>query len=162
MPRVKSIIETSSLEAVNRAMAPPELNEAGFESGDIQIVQPCRLETKAKEEKFMNEKVEILIEPGTEPNDPVYVHLGHNGITQMVKRGEPQIVKRKFLYSALMGKRVSMNCSFGIGKDGNEFNKLMPTVAGSYRTALLRDSNAERGGMKWVQSVMAESAGIHT
>lgn len=161
MPRAKRIIESSELEAVNRAMAPPELNEAGFDASDIQIVRPDRMEVKAKEEKFMNEKVEIQIEPGTEPNDPVYVHLGHNGITQMVKRGEPQIVKRKFLYSALMGKKVSMNCSFGMSKDGNEFNRLTPTVSGTYRAALLRDANAERGGMKWVQSVMAESSGIN-
>lgn len=161
MPRVKSIINSDSLEPVNRAMAPPELNEAGFDVSDVQVVRPDRMEIKVKEEKFMNEKVEIMIEPGMEANDPVFVDLKHNGITQMVKRGEPQIVKRKFLYVALMGKKVAMNCSFGKDQNGNEFNRLTPTVSGVYRAALLRDNNREQGGMKWVQSVMAESAGIH-
>jgi len=155
------IIESSEVEAVNRAMAPPEMDEIGFQPGDIQIVAPDRLETKAREEKFMNEKVEIEIEPGTEPNDPMYVELRHQGIPQMVKRGVPQIIKRKFLYVALMGKKVTVNCTFGRDSNGNEYNRLTQSVSGTYRTVLLRDNNTERGGMRWVKSVMAESAGMH-
>lgn len=160
MARVKKIISSDELEPINRAIAPPELNEAGFDASDIQVVRPDRMETKIKEEKFMNERVEIMIEPGLEANDPMYVDLRHNGITQMVKRGEPQIVKRKFLYVALMGKKVAMNCMFGKDSSGNEFNRLTPSTSGALRAALLRDNNTERGGMKWVQSVMAESTGI--
>lgn len=161
MARIKSIISSDSVEAINRAMAPPELDEAGFDPCDIQIVRPDRMEVKAKEAKFMEERVEIMIEPGTEPNDPVFVPLQHNGTVQMVKRGLPQIIKRKFLYVALMGKKVAMNCMFGKDQNGNEFNRLTPSVSNTYRTVLLRDNNTERGGMKWVQSVMAESAGVH-
>ena len=62
---------------------------------------------------------------------------------------------------ALMGKKVTMNCAFGKDNNGNEFNKLTPSVSGTYRAVLLRDNNAERGGARWVQSVMQESAGIH-
>jgi hypothetical protein len=158
--RIKNaVINSSDVEATSR-MAPPEFQEQEFHASDIQVVAPDRLAFKAAEEKFMNERVEILIEPGTEPNDPVYVELGHQGIKQMVKRGVPQIVKRKYLYVALMGKKVSMQCSFGMAADGKEYNKLTPAVAGTYRTSLLSDPNPQ-GGAKWVQSVMAESAGMH-
>jgi hypothetical protein len=159
MGRRKSIIDSTDLEAVNRAIAPPEENTVGFESGDIQVVQPDRMETKAREAKFMNEYIEIEIESGTEANDPMYVELGHNGINQFVKRGCVQRVRRKFLYSALMAKRVNMNCVFGKDGSGNEFNRLTPQVSTSYRARLVTDPNTQRGGSKWVQSVMAESAG---
>lgn len=160
MPRVKSLISTSDVEAVNRATdSVPELNVGGHNASDIQIVQPDRMEAKAADEKFMNERIVIHIEPGDQPGDPVFVELGHNGINQFVKRGEDQSVKRKFLYSALMAKRVSVNCSFGKDNSGNEFNRLTPSVSTTYRAHLVSDPNLERGGPKWVQRVMAESAG---
>lgn len=160
MPRVKqSLINTADVQALSRA-APPELDEAGFDPSDIQVVTPDRMETKAKVAKFMNELIEIEIEPGTEPNDPVFVHLGHQGIAQYVQRGVPQIVKRKFLYSALMGKRVTLNVSFGMGVDGKEFNREAKSVSTAYRARLISDPNPQ-GGPKWVQAVMAESAGMH-
>lgn len=158
MPRVKSVISTSDVEAVNRAMAPPEeLPE--FDADDIQIVAADRMDIKAKTEKFMNERVVIEIEPGTEANDPVYVELGHNGINQFVKRGEPQSVKRKFLYSALMAKRVSINVAYGKDPAGNEFNRATLSAKNTYTARLVSDPNPE-GGSKWVQKVMAESHGM--
>lgn len=158
MPRVKrSIISSTDVEPINRAMAPPEEHPGGFDVSDIDIVAPDRMEAKAKEAKFMNEYIEIEIEPGTEATDPMYVELGHNGINQFVKRGEVQRVRRKFLYAALMAKRVSMNCTFGKDGSGNEFNRLTPSVSTAYRARLVSDSNPQ-GGSKWVQQVMAENA----
>lgn len=158
MPRVKSVISTNDVEAVNRAAAPPE-EQPEFDTSDIQVVQADRLDVKAREEKFMNERVVIEIEPGTEANDPMYVELGHNGINQFVKRGEPQAVKRKFLYSALMAKKVAFNVAFGKDASGNEFNRATPAAKNTYATRLVSDPNPE-GGSKWVQRVMAESHGM--
>jgi hypothetical protein len=157
MPRRKSIIDTASVEAVSRASTPPELQDP-VEIEDIQIVPMERMAAKVAAEKFMNEKIEIEIEPGTEPNDPVYVELGHNGIAQMVKRGTVQTVKRKFLYSALMAKLVKLNVSFGKDNNGNEFNRDTRSVSTAYRARLVSDPNPA-GGSRWVQAVMAESAG---
>jgi hypothetical protein len=56
----------------------------------------------------------------------VFVYLGHNGVSQYVKRGEPQTIKRKFLYSALAAKTVKFACAFGKDNSGNEFNRLNP------------------------------------
>lgn len=159
MPRKRALIDSADLEPINRAVAPPEENTVGFEPGDIQVVPFDRMEAKAREAKFMNEYIEIEIEAGTEANDPMYVELGHNGINQFVKRGTVQRVRRKFLYSALMAKRVNMNCTFGKDGAGNEFNRLTPTVSTTYRARLVTDPNTQMGGSKWVQRVMAESAG---
>jgi hypothetical protein len=158
MPR-KSIIDSASVEPINRAMAAPPEEPLPFDPSDIQVVPPERMAAKAREEKFMNEKVVIHIEEGQQAGDPVFVELGHNGTNQFVKRGTDQIVKRKFLYSALMAKRVSMNCTFGKDGSGTEFNRLTPTVSTAYRALLVSDPNPE-GGAKWVQRVMAESAGV--
>lgn len=160
MPRArKSLISTGDVEPVNRAAAPPELQEGDFHTDDIQVVEPNRMNAKVKEEKFMNELVEIEIEPGDKENDPMYVHLGHNGITQMVKRGEPQAIKRKYLYAALMSKVVTFACDFRRGPNNTEVNKLTPSSSNAYRTTLLNDPNP-LGGTRWVKRVMAESAGI--
>lgn len=159
MPRVKqSIITTDDLQAVSLASTPPELQgEICVE--DIQVVPIERMAAKVAAEKFMNERVEIEIEPGTEPNDPMFVELGHNGVTQMVKRGTVQVVKRKFLYSALMAKLVKLNVSFGKDASGNEFNRDTKSVSTAYRARLVSDQNHAEGGSRWVQRVMAESAG---
>lgn len=159
MPRVNSLIDSADVDPINRAVAPPEQNTVGFEPGDIQVVQIDRMEVKAKEAKFMNEFIEIEIEAGTEAGDPMFVELGHNGINQFVKRGTVQRVRRKFLYSALMAKRVNVNCTFGKDGSGNEFNRTSPTVSTAYRARLVTDPNNQQGGSKWVQSVMAESTG---
>lgn len=165
MPRKytrNSVIDSSSVEPISHAsnVTPPEVNDAGFEAGDIQVIAARQMEESARVEKFMNEKVEIEIEPGTEPNDPAFVHLGHNGITQMVERGKTQVVKRKYLYSALMGKQVVVNTAFGKKNSGEEFNHLTQTVKSAYRTRLITDNNPQ-GGAKWVQSVMREATGMH-
>ena len=158
MPRVKrAIADSGDFEAVSLAATPPE-ETLPFESGDIEVMAAERLEFAAREEKFMNEKVVIHIEMGTQAGDPVFVELGHNGINQFIKRGEDQVVKRKFLYSALMAKKVSMNCAFGKDGSGNEFNRLTPSVSTAYRALLVSDNNPQ-GGAKWVQRVMQESSG---
>jgi hypothetical protein len=151
MPRVKQAVITTD------AVAPPE--ESGdFHADDIQIVEPDRLALKAKEEKFMNELVEIEIEPGDKPNDPMYVDLYHNGIGQMVLRGQPQAIKRKFVYSGLMAKVVSFACDFRRQGDA-EINKLTPHTNTAYRMRLVNDPNPQ-GGSRWWQSVARQATGI--
>jgi hypothetical protein len=153
MPRKKAIITSNDVPAAAPEHSPP------IEAGDIQVVKERDMNFKAKEAKFMNEPVTILIEPGTKDNDPMFVPLGHNGTCQYVLRGEPQVVKRKFLYSGLMAKVVRMNCDFRRGPGDTEINKLTPSAKLGYSMQLLRDDNPQ-GGMRWFQRVMAEATGI--
>jgi hypothetical protein len=156
MPRVKSVIESSDVQAGFNA--PPELREAGITVDDIEVVTEKNMADAVATEKFMNEKVVVHIEADPEDeNAPVFVYTGHNGVSQYIKRGEDQTVKRKFLYSALMSKRVKFACAFGKDGSGNEYNRLTPNVSTTYRIHLVQDDNPQ-GGTRWVQSVMRQAA----
>lgn len=158
MPRIKkSVIGSDDVQAFsNLGDAPPELNMAGTTAADIQVVPMDRMEAKAAEAKFMEEKVLIEIEAEDDPNAAVFVHLGHNGVTQYVKRGEPQAIKRKFLYSALAAKTVKFACAFGKDNSGNEFNRMNPSAKTTHRMRLIEDRNPQ-GGMKWFQKVASQA-----
>jgi len=153
MPRVKkSIIDSGVAGPVDTGV--PELNEAGFDVADIEVVHPSKLASKAAEAKFMEEIVIVEIEADDDPNAPQFVYTGHQGISQYIERGKPQSIKRKYLYSALMGKRIRLACAFGRDGQGNEFNRLTPSGQTTHRVHLIRD-DSPRGGMKWFQSVIA-------
>lgn len=138
--------------------APPELRDAEITADDIQVIAAKDMNSAVNMEKFMNEKVVVQIEDDPEDeNAPVFVYVGHNGVTQYIHRGTEQVIKRKFLYAALVSKRVKMACAFGKDGTGNEFNRLTPSASMTHRIHLVRDDNPQ-GGMKWVQSVMRASA----
>lgn len=156
MPRAKqAIIGTNDLDnSVILGQAPDELRDAGVDLSDIQIVSADKMRDKASEAKFMEEKVEIEIEAGDGPNDPVFVHSGHQGVSQYIKRGVVQTVKRKYLYSLLAANSVKFACAFGKDGSGNEFNRMSGSGQRAHRVRLISDKNPE-GGMKWVQEVAA-------
>ena len=153
-PRRRSMIESDDIQmGSNIGRAPDELRDAGIEMDDIEVVPESRLISAAHEAKFMEELVDIEIEADDDPNAPVFVHSGHQGVSQYIKRGEIQTVKRKYLYSLLAAKRVKFACAFGKDGSGNEFNRLNPSGQSTHRVRLIRDDNRQHGGMKWFQSV---------
>lgn len=161
MPRIKnSIAGTDDFEAGFDlgVQAPPELREGGIDASDIDIIAGKDLHSAAAEAKFMEEKVIVEIEASSDDeNQPIFLYFGHNGVTQYIKVGEEQAIKRKFLYAALAAKRVKMACSFGKTANGGEFNNLKPSAATTHRIHLVRDNNPQ-GGMKWFQGVMRAAA----
>lgn len=156
MPRTKSIVRSDDLNPQsNNANAPPELNTVPYGREDIEVVPMTAMEMNVREAKFMEEKVLVEVEADNDdPNAPVFVLFGHNGVNQYVKRGEPQAIKRKFLYSALAAKTVKFACAFGKDNTGNDFNRLSANVRATHRVRLIEDHNPQ-GGMKWAQRVAA-------
>lgn len=157
MPRVKppSIISSDDVQPhADIGRAPEELREAGIEIEDIEIVKPHLAQTKAQEAKFMEEIVVVEIEADDDPNAPEFVYSGHQGVTQYIRRGTQQNIKRKYLYSLLMAKRIKFACAFGKDGNGNEFNRLNGSGQTAHRVRLISDANSN-GGMKWFQSVAA-------
>lgn len=148
MARPKSIISTSDVEIRT-------LPEVG---SDEEIVTSSSM-SKAAVEKFMNEKVVIEIEASDDPNAEVFVHSGNNGRAQYIKRGEPQSVKRKYLYSLLAAQKVGFGCAFGRDANGNEYNRLSPSSSTTHRVRLIRDDNP-LGGMKWIQQAIRETVNV--
>jgi hypothetical protein len=120
----------------------------------IAIVDPAKFDAKAADEAFMNELVEIQIESTDDPNEPLFIESGHNGVTQYVKRGEPQTIKRKFLYSLIAGKQARLVSSFGKNADGKEFNRLAGPSVGTHRIVVISDTAKGRAAYNtWAQTV---------
>lgn len=156
--KAKSIIGSDdvqmSVNAGNIGMAVPELREAGIEVEDIDVIPAHKARNKIEEARFMEEMVVVEIEADDDPNAPEFVYSGHQGVSQYIKRGVAQPIKRKYLYSLLSAKRIKFACAFGKNDSGNEFNRLNPSGQTAHRVRLVQDNNPQ-GGMKWFQSVMA-------
>ncbi len=151
MPRIR--VSTGDIEADT----PPELDEGGVGVEDIHVTQERDLVTAAKEAKFMEEKVVINIEMDEEDeNAPLFVFLGHGGVSQWVQRGTNQSIKRKFLYSALAARRMKIASAYGKSGD-TEYNRASRSPTTTYRVQLVSDDNPQ-GGMKWVSAVMRKFA----
>ncbi len=156
-PRRRAIIESDDVQnGINIGRAPDELRDAEIELEDIDIIPAHQMVSAAAEAKFMEELVTVEIEADDDPNSPVFISAGHNGITQYIKRGCEQVIKRKYLYSLLAAKRVKFACAFGKDGNGNEFNRMSGSGQSSHRVRLVDDQNP-RGGMKWFQSVAASA-----
>lgn len=134
----------------------PELRHSDFHPSDLDVVGERDAQHAAAEAKFFEDKVEIIIEMDDSPDAPLFVMLGHNGVSQYVKRGEPQVVKRKFLYAAFAAKTLRYACAFGKDNSNTEFNRLSPSVSMQYRVQLLRDDNPQ-GGPRWLRSISANA-----
>lgn len=158
MPRKKqALISTSDVQAaVNPNIAPPELR-GEFHIDDVATISPLHARSVIDVELFMNELIEIEVEQDDNPDSPVFIPSGHQGLTQWIQRGCVQMVKRKFFHSLLVGKKVSIASSFGRHGE-REYNNLNATAAPTFRARLVSDKNVEHGGSKWVQSVMSQPA----
>lgn len=133
----------------------PALGEAALCRDDIEVVDVIKGKSKAEEAAFMEEKVTIIIEEDDDPNAPLFVHAGHNGVTQYIKRGEPQVIKRKFLYSLLSAKHTSFACSYGRDAQGGEFNRMNGKARTTHRLHVERDDNP--AGRKWFTQVLQQA-----
>ena len=112
MPRPKHKISTTDLEDQAHERTLPEIGAGEVvDLEKIEVVDPQHLMNRVEQEKFMNEKVVIQIEADEDPNSPVFIYCGHNGIQQYIKRGEPQSIKRKYLYSLIAAKRTQFACA---------------------------------------------------
>jgi len=150
----RSVIGTDDVQAVQQAA--PELRDGGITLDDIDIIPAHKIVDAAAEAKFMEDRVTVEIEADDDPNAPIFVYFGHNGVTQYIKRGEPQVVKRKFLYSAIAAKTVKFACAFGKDNTGNEYNRMSGSTKTTHRIRLIEDRNPQ-GGMKWFQKVAQEA-----
>lgn len=118
--------------------------EAEYTPGEIEVIPAKNMAAVMEDEKFMNEFVIVEIDLDEEPNSAIFIPVGHQGVMQYIKRGEPQRIRRKFLYSLIQGKRTSFNCSFGKDANGEAFNRLPGTQRTTFRIQLHEDTPVGR------------------
>ena len=72
---------------------------------DIEIVDKPMQDSYAEELAFMEEKLEVVVNEDTNPNAENPVQISVNGVNQFFMRGQPQVVKRKFVEVLARAKR---------------------------------------------------------
>jgi len=118
----------------------------------IEVIPESKMARKAADEAFMNEYVVVLIEQDDDPDAPVFLPSGHNGLMQYVQRGIPQKIKRRFLYSLIAGKKTAQASQFGKDGSGKEYNRLTGRTSTTHRISLLEDTPEGRKKFaEWMQ-----------
>ena len=103
---------------------------------------------------FMEEKVEVMVHESTDPNAENPVHLGCNGVNQYVLRGQPIVVRRKFVEILARAKQTAMKTAEVRGYDGELQTQVQKSSALRYPFSIIRDENPK--GAAWLRGVLSE------
>ena len=114
--------------------------EVSSTTENIDVVDPSQAMRLIENEAFMNEFVEIEVEPGDGEGAPKFIPAGHNGVTQWIQVGVPTKVRRRYLYSLLCAKSARLASDFGKDAAGREFNRLDGPKRNTHRVIVLNDS----------------------
>lgn len=74
---------------------------------DVEVVDRVMNGDAVDMEKFMNEKLTVMVHDSTDPNDTDYVLVAVNGVNQYFRRGHPQSVRRCFVERLARAKRTA-------------------------------------------------------
>jgi hypothetical protein len=107
-----------------------------------------------EEERFMNEKIEVVVNESGNPLDPIEIPVCHNGIWQTFIRGMPKWVKRKFVYVLASVKTENIRTQEVVGRDNEKSTELKSFFTPTHHITILNDPNPKGHG--WLQTVRAE------
>lgn len=150
----KSVMSSTDAEQGKEWETIPELGLGEADIDDIEIVSAAEMVSKAEEEKFMNEKIQVMIEESENENAAQFEYAGHNGIVQYFKRGQVQTVKRKFVHALMEAKAALIAVSFGKNpQTGNEYNNMTVRKRRTHGVTLVADKNPK--GREWFSKLSA-------
>lgn len=120
---------------------------------EIEPVVESEVGRIAQEEAFMNEMVMVRVHSTTDDNQPPYVLLNVNGVSQAVLRGHPQPVRRKFVEVLARCKesRYTQHVASAAEPDRIDLRERTALV---YPFDVLEDPNPK--GRAWLSAVLAE------
>ncbi len=118
----------------------------------FEIVDSVQL-TDIDSIKFMNEKIEIQLNPGNAADEQT-VQVSVNGVNQFFIRGAKQWVKRMFV-NVLAGAKVEHITTVGF-KDamGNDGTKIQKMQVLKYPFTVINDPSPQ--GRQWLEAALAE------
>ena len=134
----------------------PSTGPAHIEDAFIEPVDGPNWEEKAAELAFLEEPVEVLVHESTDPNAEPIVETWCNGRSQFFMRGQPQVVKRKFVGILARAKRTSYTQQRYKDAEGNDAIRNVPHTALRYPFSVTADRNPR--GADWLRKVLAEAA----
>lgn len=121
----------------------------------LEVIDGPSAGDKAARLAFLEEPVTIVVNESTDPNaeDPISVSV--NGRQVFIKRGEPVIVKRKYVERLARAKRQSFTQDLQ-NTDPQRYNKLFMHTALLYPFSVVEDRNPN--GLAWLRKILAEPA----
>lgn len=118
----------------------------------IEVVDGPALGDYAAELAFMEEPVEVLVHESTDPNAEPIVDLYCNGVPQRLLRGEPQVVKRKYVQILADARQTSMTTT--VRREGDSvINRINKHSGLRYPFSIQADRNPK--GREWIKKVLA-------
>jgi len=128
--------------------------EALLEKPEIQVVDGPRGMEKAKILAFMDETVMVEVATTTDKFEPQFVQLWNDGRIQVIPRGIPTPVKRKYIEVLARMKTDTFRNEEFRDMDGNNAVRYPKTTGLRYPFAVIDDSEA---GRKWLRGILAEA-----
>lgn len=120
----------------------------------VETVPGPALGTVAELEKFMNEPVEVLVYEPFESGHEKVVQLGVNGKNQFVIRGNPQVIKRKYVEILARARKVGVTADGYKDGRGEARNTVQISSGLQYPFQVIADSNPK--GPAWLKQILAE------
>ena len=109
----------------------------------------------AASEAFLNEMVTVMVHPSTNENDSPQVIVNVNGTNQLIIRGRPTNVKRKYLEVLARMKETKFTQSTPNPSEPEKI-QMSQRNAWCYPFEVVDDANPR--GRAWLSHVMAEAA----
>lgn len=129
------------------------VGEIGGHAGFDVVDKPLPKEA-FEMEAFMNELVTIVVNPPNDPDEPMLVQVGVNGVNQFIPRGEPIAVKRKYIEVLARAKRTDFSQTLD-ERMGEKMNHLRAMHSLRYPFSVIRDQNPNGGA--WLTAVLSEA-----
>lgn len=118
----------------------------------VQMVDGPALGDYAAELAFMEEPVEVIVHESTDPNAEPIVDLYCNGVVQRLFRGEPHVIKRKYVQILADARQVSIVTT--ARREGeNTINRINKHSGLRYPFSVQVDRNPR--GRDWLKKVLA-------
>jgi hypothetical protein len=126
---------------------------------DAEIVIPVSQEvdfrTLASDEAFMHEMVEVMVHSSTDENQAPNVIVNCNGTNQVIMRGVPTTIRRKYLEILARMKETKYSQVTRNPAAPDQID-MIARHGLAYPFELIHDSNPR--GRAWLQNVLAEPA----
>lgn len=105
------------------------------------------------DEAFMEEQVTVMLHPTTNENEPPYAHLNVNGRNQIVPRGTPVRVRRKYV-EVLARMKETRYSQHTPNPSEPDKTQLIPRHGLVFPFNVVEDQNPR--GRAWLDHILAE------
>lgn len=130
------------------------IDEIGDGPINVEVVERPLTSDKAEQERFMNERMTIMLADSNDPNDTELVQVSINGRNQFFRRGFPQSVRRCYVERLARMKRTSYSQDLDERKGEAVYNTMRPHHALKYPFTVIEDANPLGG--PWLRNLLAE------